>query len=88
MDAITKEKVTSNTSLTALYDFSDSSIDNALLKNLTRVSEPAVRCFLVAKDGKARPHSGIKGNCGYDLYLRFNKLVSDKAHDLFSTLHY
>lgn len=75
VDAVTKEAVNSQTDLAALYDFSDGSIDNGFLRNLTHISEPAVRCCLVTADQKQYPVSEVKDAHGYNLFLSFNKLV-------------
>lgn len=76
VDAITKGPVNGSTDLAALYDLEDPSIDNVLLKNLTHVSEPAVRCSVVTKDGTVYPPTEEKGEHGYEIFFRFNKLVS------------
>ena len=77
--AVTKGKVSENTPLAALYTFTGAEIDNELLRNLTGIADPAVRCGLFL-DNKAYPPEKDKSKYGYNLYLTYNKLVSS-AHE-------
>ena len=75
VDGVTRDKVSENTTLDALYNFKDSSVDNKLLENLTGIAEPAVRCGLKL-DGQGPYPPDRTHFYGYDLYITYNKLVS------------
>ena len=75
VDARTGGCITSSTELAALYTFKNSAIDNQLLKDLTGIAEPIVRCGIQIDGGSVYPPSQPKGKSGYDLYLTYNKLV-------------
>ncbi|KAK4548249.1 hypothetical protein LTR36_010119 [Oleoguttula mirabilis] len=84
MDAVTKCPVRADSTLAALHQFLDVFTrrdatpehvkNDKLLRNLTGVTEPAVRCDMFDK-GKWRLSSPTATNGKYELFLRFNKLL-------------
>ncbi|KAK4548272.1 hypothetical protein LTR36_010142 [Oleoguttula mirabilis] len=74
VDGVTKGSVTSRTTLVALYDYTDGSIDNVLLRNLTGVAAPAVPCQLKVPNGFLPPTLAPQ-EYGYELKLTYNKLL-------------
>lgn len=73
VDAVTRKKITSHTSLVALYDFGDPQVDGTLLQNLTGITAPAVLCKLSDSDDKQYPPT-LNGK--YQLKVTYDKLVS------------
>lgn len=75
-DAITKGKVTNNTTLISLYQYDRRGGDDTLLKNLTGIVAPKVRCRIENLD-PAVPYSTMMAvNEKCNLRLTYNKLVS------------
>ncbi|KAF2163913.1 hypothetical protein M409DRAFT_25690 [Zasmidium cellare ATCC 36951] len=78
IDALTQGPVTEKTDLAALYNLNGPSaggVDATLLRNLTRVSRPNIRCSLDIKDGAMYPPSEDNAYHGYRLHFSFNKLL-------------
>lgn len=68
-DAVTKGKVTNETTLISLYQYDGRGGDDTLLKNLTGIVEPKVPCQVESIDNQ-----GVKSLCKFR--LTYNKLVS------------
>ncbi|RMY58384.1 hypothetical protein D0863_12283 [Hortaea werneckii] len=74
-DAITKGKVTNNTTLISLYQYDRRGGDDTLLKNLTGIVAPKVRCRIENLD-PAVPYSTMMAvNEKCNLRLTYNKLL-------------
>lgn len=71
VDGVTKEPVTAQTTLATLYDFTDLSVDHALLKNLAGISV-SVPCQVKVADELFPPTD----DHGCRMSLMYNKLVS------------
>ncbi|KAI6869388.1 hypothetical protein KC323_g2749 [Hortaea werneckii] len=74
-DAVTKGKVTNNTTLISLYQYDGRGGDDALLKNLTGIVEPKVPCQVESIDIKVPRStvSAVENLC--KLRLTYNKLL-------------
>ncbi|KAI6816279.1 hypothetical protein KC365_g15540 [Hortaea werneckii] len=67
-DAVTKGKVTNETTLISLYQYDGRGGDDTLLKNLTGIVEPKVPCQVESIDNQ-----GVKSLCKFR--LTYNKLL-------------
>lgn len=75
-DAITKGKVTNNTTLISLYQYDRRGGDDTLLKNLTGIVAPKVPCQIESVDIQVHRSASlaVKNLCKFR--LTYNKLVS------------
>ena len=75
-DAATKGRITSSTTLAALYGFTRADgVDDVLLRNLTGVVAPAVECQMKLPNGSLFPPSRENCTGGYEMELTYNRLV-------------
>lgn len=74
-DAVSGEAVTSDTRIAALHTFGTDPIKDQKLKNLTRVVEPAVRCWMKLNEDDWLPPTVSRRERGYDLYITYSLLV-------------
>lgn len=77
-DAVTKGPVQDLTDVAALHTYSNDPEGDELLKNLTRVAEPAVPCQIRIDGGEWLPADPQSYEHGYQLFVTYNQLV--RAH--------
>lgn len=85
VDAVTRRAVNDDSELAALHTPLAYTADDRLLKNLTGMTEPRVRCDFQIGDQNnpvTLPPLAVKGAHGYDIYFRFDRLV--RAHEVVS----
>lgn len=80
VDGVRKLAITDKTSLVTLHIPVEGIERDEFLRDVTRISQPAVPCQIVLEDGEEFPKS-LASDCGYSLRMRFNKLVGPaRAH--------
>lgn len=78
-DAVTKGPVQDCTEIAALHTFGTDALHDQLLKNFTRIAEPAVPCRVRIDNGEWVPASPAEAAGSFQLYMTYNHLVRNRS---------